>query len=140
MTPTWQARDNSGNQRANRLNGSGSIRNQCWRFSGRSYAPHSTVRLIHASVWCHQCSFPLLAFAHSAAPPGGFSVLELLMRMVISGLLAGDVGHKLFAQIGKSANHKSKSRGHKSTPWARRLSNTDSTGAATPAAAKTLPR
>ena len=37
-----------------------------------------------------------------AAPPGGFTLLELLVVMVIIGLLAGYVGPKLFAQIGKS--------------------------------------
>ena len=37
---------------------------------------------------------------HAAA--GGFTLLELLVVMVIIGLLAGYVGPKLFAQIGKS--------------------------------------
>ncbi len=35
-------------------------------------------------------------------PPRGFTLLELLAVMVIIGLLAGDVGPKLFALIGKS--------------------------------------
>jgi general secretion pathway protein G len=38
----------------------------------------------------------------SPPPQAGFTLLELLVVMVIIGLLAGYVGPKLFAQIGKS--------------------------------------
>jgi general secretion pathway protein G len=38
----------------------------------------------------------------NARPVRGFTLLELLVVMVIIGLLAGYVGPKLFAQIGKS--------------------------------------
>jgi general secretion pathway protein G len=39
---------------------------------------------------------------HPTLPARGFTLLELLVVMVIIGLLAGYVGPKLFAQIGKS--------------------------------------
>lgn len=39
---------------------------------------------------------------HLKSVQGGFSLLELLVVMVIIGLLAGYVGPKYFAQIGKS--------------------------------------
>jgi general secretion pathway protein G len=42
-----------------------------------------------------------IRFRH-ALPSRGFTLLELLVVMVIIGLLAGYVGPKLFAQIGKS--------------------------------------
>ena len=40
--------------------------------------------------------------SHTAKSAAGFTLLELLVVMVIIGLLAGYVGPKLFAQIGKS--------------------------------------
>ena len=46
------------------------------------------------------CRSPLSSLASRI--PRGFTLLELLVVMVILGLLAGYVGPKLFAQIGKS--------------------------------------
>lgn len=44
----------------------------------------------------------MLRMRHLKSVQGGFSLLELLVVMVIIGLLAGYVGPKYFAQIGKS--------------------------------------
>lgn len=44
----------------------------------------------------------MLRMRHPKSVQGGFSLLELLVVMVIIGLLAGYVGPKYFAQIGKS--------------------------------------
>jgi general secretion pathway protein G len=44
----------------------------------------------------------MLRMRHLKSTQGGFSLLELLVVMVIIGLLAGYVGPKYFAQIGKS--------------------------------------
>jgi general secretion pathway protein G len=45
---------------------------------------------------------PPLRLPSKSAARAGFTLLELLVVMVIIGLLAGYVGPKLFAQIGKS--------------------------------------
>jgi len=44
----------------------------------------------------------MLRMRYLKSTQGGFSLLELLVVMVIIGLLAGYVGPKYFAQIGKS--------------------------------------